>query len=101
MIIEYIRYEMTTHSGRDLVAAYEKASVHLRACEKCLGYELTQCEEAPTSFILRIKWTSTKDHLEGFRRGPHFRPFLSEISKFVPEISEMRHYALTSVVSTA
>jgi hypothetical protein len=35
---------------------------------------------------------STEKHLQGFRRGPNFPPFLAAIRDFVPEIAEMRHY---------
>ena len=39
--------------------------------------------------------------MNGFRRGPHFPPFLAAIRPFIGEIEEMRHYGLTPVVSAA
>jgi quinol monooxygenase YgiN len=100
MITEYIRYELTASTPEALVSAYAEASQHLKAAPECLGYELTRCEEAQASFILRILWTSTRDHIEGFRKGPHFRPFLALIRPFIGEIAEMRHYAGTGVAWT-
>lgn len=97
MIVEYIRYHLTNHKPEDLVAAYRAASEHLKAAAQCHGFELTQCEEEATSMTLRILWSSTRDHLEGFRKGPHFPPFLAAIRPFVGEIQEMRHYTLTDV----
>jgi quinol monooxygenase YgiN len=78
-----------------LVAAYTEAGRHLAAAPECLGYELTQCAEDANSFILRIHWTSVDAHMNGFRRGPHFPPFLTAIQPFIPEIAEMRHYRPT------
>ncbi|PAX07484.1 hypothetical protein CKY28_07410 [Sphingomonas lenta] len=64
-----------------------------------MGFDLAQCVEEPTSLILRISWTSAEDHMEGFRGGPHFPPFLAEIRPFIPEIAEMRRYRPTGVAT--
>ncbi|WEZ85611.1 antibiotic biosynthesis monooxygenase (plasmid) [Rhizobium sp. 32-5/1] len=93
MIVEYVRYEMTEYTPEKLIEAYGAAIEHLRAAPQCLGYDLTRCVEEPLSLILRIQWTSREDHLEGFRKGPHFPQFLALIRPFVGEITEMRHYA--------
>jgi quinol monooxygenase YgiN len=97
MITEYIRYELKTHSPGDLIAAYEAAGAHLQAAPECLGYELRRCADAEDVFILRILWQSARDHLEGFRKGPHFPPFLALIRPFIGEMAEMRHYEPTAV----
>jgi quinol monooxygenase YgiN len=96
MIPEYIRYELKTHSTQDLIGAYAVAGEHLQALE-CLGYELSQCADAEDIFILCIFWRSARDHLEGFRKGPHFPPFLALIRPFIGEMVEMRHYEPTAV----
>ncbi len=46
---------------------------------------------------LCIVWRSARDHLEGFRKGPHFPPFLELIRPFIGEMVEMRHYEPTAV----
>lgn len=97
MIVEYIRYVLTTHSPDDLVAAYARALEHLKAAPECLGVELSRCAEDANTLILRLEWTSPDGHLKGFRTGPHFPPFLAEIRPFIGEIAEMRHYEVTDV----
>lgn len=97
MTVEYIRYALTKHSGDDLVAAYRIAGKSLQASPECQGFDLTRCEEDPSSYVLRIRWTSTADHLQKFRKGPHFPPFFAAIKAFVDEIVEMLHYADTGV----
>lgn len=92
MIVEYIRYQLTTSQPQDLMDAYAQAGTHLRASPDCLSYELTQCSDDPRSFILRIEWTSAAGHVEGFRKSPDFTPFLRTIRPFFKEIVEMRHY---------
>jgi len=98
MIIEYIRYDLASHQPEEFMDAYAKAAEALRAAPECMAFELSRCEEAPHSFILRIEWQSTRDHLEKFRKGPNFPPFLTAIKPFIGEIAEMRHYSTTPVV---
>ncbi|HET9953249.1 MAG TPA: antibiotic biosynthesis monooxygenase family protein [Polyangiaceae bacterium] len=97
MIVEYIRYTVPTDKAAELVAAYQDGSASLRASPHCLEFELSQCRDDAGSFVLRIVWDSLSGHLEGFRRSPEFQPFLQAIGRFVPNITEMRHYELTSV----
>lgn len=100
MIVEYIRYRLTEHTPEALIESYAAAARHLAAAPECRGFELARCEEEPRSLILRITWTSMRDHLEGFRKGPHFPPFLAAIRPYIGEIEEMRHYAPTAVAWT-
>lgn len=100
MVVEYIRYSVPPTRTSDFEAAYRRAQAHLRLAPECMGFELSRCEEAPASYILRITWTSTADHLQGFRKGTHFPPFLSEIRDYVEYIDEMRHYAPLDIRDT-
>jgi quinol monooxygenase YgiN len=99
MIVEYIRYALKEHSGDDLVAAYSAAEPRLRASPNALAWELARSTDDPASFILRIEWDSAEGHMQDFRRGPEFPPFLAAIRPFMDEIAEMRHYELTPVRS--
>ncbi|MEV6521015.1 antibiotic biosynthesis monooxygenase [Longispora sp. NPDC051575] len=98
MIIEYVRYRIAEPDREPFEAAYSRAAVPLAAAPECLDFELAECAEDPGAYILRITWTSEKAHLEGFRGGPHFPPFLAEIRPYVGSIEEMRHYRRTPVV---
>lgn len=98
MIVEYIRYTIGDNRADAFVADYAKASEVLASSPYCENYELTRCEEEPTSFILRIVWKSTADHLEGFRKSAEFPAFFALIKPYFHDIQEMRHYALTSVL---
>ncbi|MBS2965353.1 antibiotic biosynthesis monooxygenase [Actinocrinis puniceicyclus] len=97
MVIEYIRYRLPGEREEGFVAAYETACESLRAAPECVGFELSRCVEEPSCYILRIRWTSVKAHLEGFRGGPHFAAFFRAVRPFVADIEEMRHYEATGV----
>src|SRR3989442_14021404 len=101
MIVEYIRYELNQSSAEALVSAYRDAGEHLKLAPQCRGYELTVCEEAPSSVILRIIWTSTKDHLEGFCKGPNFLAFFQAIKTFIVAIAVLRHSSQSVVAGVS
>ena len=92
MTVEYIRYRIDDARRDAFIAAYAEAAKALDDSEYCLGYQLTQCEEEPERFILRIRWTSTDDHLGRFRTSEQFRRFLPPIRPYVGDIEEMQHY---------
>ena len=76
MIVEYIRYALKEHGGDELVAAYGRAQQQLDASPNALAWELARCADDPAAYVLRIEWDSAEGHMDGFRKGPHFRDFL-------------------------
>ena len=99
MIVEYIRYALRVHSGPELEAAYAQAEGPLAASPHALAWELARCTDDPSAYVLRIEWDSVEGHMQGFRRGPDFPPFLDAVRPFTGEIAEMRHYDVTAVAS--
>lgn len=97
MIVEYTCYKVPDDQSKALVDAYKQAKSVLDASPHCLRYELSQCNEEPTSYILRIEWDSLNGHLEGFRKSPQFASFFQAVRPFFNDIQEMRHYELTDV----
>ncbi|WP_031483550.1 group II truncated hemoglobin [Streptomyces bicolor] len=95
--VEYIRYRIPEQKSAEFLAAYTRAAAQLAASPHCVDYELARCEEDFEHFVLRITWTSTEDHLEGFRKSELFPDFLAEIRPYITHIEEMRHYKPTVV----
>jgi truncated hemoglobin YjbI/quinol monooxygenase YgiN len=96
--IEYVRYRIPEADGTAFETAYARAAAELAAAPQCLDYELSRCTEDPGAYVLRITWTSERDHVEGFRGSEAFGRFLAEIGEYRPAIEEMRHYEPTTVV---
>lgn len=97
MSIEYIRYKVLNEQRQEFIDAYKDASRELDASVFCIAYELTECEEETGQFILRIEWTSTDEHLQGFRKSELFPLFFAKIKPYFENIQEMRHYKVTAV----
>ncbi|MGY3212022.1 putative quinol monooxygenase [Mucilaginibacter sp. HD30] len=97
MIIEYIRYSIPVELQQAFMESYTKAADSLRSSANCLGYELTQGNEEPENYMLRIKWDSMEGHLNGFRRSEGFKSFFKEVAPYFNNIQEMKHYELTEI----
>ncbi|WP_055590068.1 group II truncated hemoglobin [Streptacidiphilus griseoplanus] len=97
MIVEYIRYRIDEPRRAAFEEAYARAAGPLGRAEQCVDFELSRCTEEPGDYVLRIRWTSAEDHLDGFRKGEQFGAFFAEIKPYVADIQEMRHYEPTPV----
>jgi quinol monooxygenase YgiN len=98
-VVEYIRYQIAADKAEAFERAYAGAHVPLGRSPHCLGYDVSRCVEAPSSYIVRIEWDSAEGHLEGFQKGPDFPAFLALVRPFFEDIEEMRHYELTPASS--
>jgi heme-degrading monooxygenase HmoA len=92
MIIEYLRYTIPKDHQAAFVADYDAARGPLTRSPYAMGFELCQCVDDKTQFILRIEWTSAEDHLTRFRKSPEFQEFFGHIRQYLSAINEMRHY---------
>lgn len=92
MIVEYLRYTIPQNRQTDFIKHYKEATTPLLESPYCQAFELCQCSEDSSQFIIRIEWTSADDHLKKFRTSAEFKKFLSYISPYIKDIDEMRHY---------
>jgi quinol monooxygenase YgiN len=108
MVVEYIRYRIAAGGAAAFEQAYAEAAAVLAESPYCVDYELTRRTDEQTGpradpeddadhYVLRIRWTSSEDHLSGFRRSPGFGRFFGAIRPYLSDIEEMRHYAETAV----
>jgi quinol monooxygenase YgiN len=99
MIVEYIRYRMPAERRGEFEGAYATAQTALRHSPHCLAYEVAQCVEEPSSYVVRIEWDSVEGHVDGFRKSAVFAEFFAAVRPFLDDIEEMRHYELTAIAS--
>lgn len=93
--IEIIRYAIPANEHLHFEDAYAEAGKFLQASQHCLGYEVLRGEEEPDNYIVIICWTSTQEHLQGFRKSTEFMRFFNLVKPFFNNIQEMKHYKAT------
>ena len=54
MTVEYIRYEIPSGQQADFIDAYVAAKTPLMSSDYAVSYDICQCDEDPSQFILRI-----------------------------------------------
>jgi len=96
--VEIIRYTIAGSNQHSFEEVYRKACTVLQSSPYCLGYEIIHGAEDPSSYIVRIHWTSTADHMNGFRRSKEFMTFFNLVKPFYNDIQEMKHYEQTPLV---
>jgi quinol monooxygenase YgiN len=94
--VEIIRYTIPADQHTNFEEAYKKAGKLLEESAFCLGYQVIHGEEEPDHYIVIIDWSSTQDHMNGFRQGPQFKPFFNLVKPFYNNIDEMKHYKVVS-----
>jgi len=92
MIVEYLRYTIPAERQADFIRDYAAAKEPLLRSPYAQSFEICQCVEDPTQFILRIEWSSSEDHLKRFRASDEFKEFFDYIRPYLQNIDEMRHY---------
>ncbi|WP_298292504.1 antibiotic biosynthesis monooxygenase family protein [uncultured Litoreibacter sp.] len=92
MIVEYLRYTIDPARQAAFIADYTAAAEPLMTSPHAVSFDMCQCAEEPSEFILRIEWTSAEDHLRGFRGSAPFKAFFAHIKPYLKDIQEMRHY---------
>jgi hemoglobin len=97
MIMEIIRYKLDPGQESAFEAAYGQAQRFLAGSPNCLSYQLTRCLKDRGRYVLMIEWDSLEGHLQGFRRSPAFREFVSMVAPYLNKIEEMEHYETTGV----
>jgi truncated hemoglobin YjbI/quinol monooxygenase YgiN len=97
VIVQYVRYRVPSELSDDFVEAYQRAAACLSRAPECVDYELSRSTAEPSSYILRITWTSAKDQLEGFRNSDLYQEFSSATAPFADDVEEASLYQRTAV----
>lgn len=97
MIVEYLRYTIDPARQAAFKADYAAAAKPLLASPHALSFDMCQCVEDPSQFILKIEWTSAEDHMQKFRGSADFKAFFAHIKPYLGDIDEMRHYTRIAV----
>lgn len=92
MVVEYLRYTVPADKHDGFITDYTAAATPLMKSPYAKSFEMSECVEDSTKFILRIEWTSAEDHLQGFRKSDEFKAFFGHIKPYLDNIDEMRHY---------
>jgi len=94
MILEVANIEIKEGQQAAFEEQLRLAQAIVGQAEGYLGHQFQQCIEAPTKYILLIRWTSVEAHEEGFRKSDLYKEWRGFIGDFFAAPPQVAHYEL-------
>ncbi len=96
MVVEYIRYRVDPTQRENFIQAFAHVVKQIDVLSNCLGYDLLECMDDPTLFILRVEWTAMSGRYS-FVSSPIFPNLVRDGSPFPDNVLENQYYKQTGV----
>ena len=100
MILELARLDVRPGSEAAFEAAFDEARPLMASVPGFLGLELQRGLEAPSRYVLLVRWRTLEDHTEGFRGSPQYQTWKALLHHFYDPFPTVEHYRLVESGST-
>ena len=94
MILEIAEIDVKTGSETAFEAAVTEATSLFAAAKGCQGIELHRGIEAPSQYLLMVKWDTLEDHTVTFRGSPEFSRWRELAGPHFAKPPQVRHVQL-------
>ena len=92
MVTEVAIFIAASGKEDELGAGILKGLEVIRQHPACISANVTRCVEQPQRYMLSVVWTSLEAHTEGFRGGPLFPQWRSNINGLFTGTPDVFHY---------
>jgi heme-degrading monooxygenase HmoA len=92
MILEVARLDVRAGREAEFEAAFAQAESIIAAMPGYLGHDLQRCIEAPSRYLLQVRWQRLEDHTEGFRQSAEYQQWKALLHHFYDPFPEVEHY---------
>lgn len=93
MILEAALLNVKPGSEDEFEAAFRVASPIIAASPGYLSHELHHCLEAPSRYLLLVRWETLEDHTIGFRGSPAYQEWRRLLHHFYKPFPTVEHFA--------
>jgi heme-degrading monooxygenase HmoA len=97
MVLELAVLDVRPGQGEAFEDAFSEAKSIIASMPGFVSLELQQCVEAPSRYVLLVRWQRLEDHTEGFRGSPEYERWRALLHHFYDPFPTVEHYE--SVVS--
>lgn len=73
-------------------AAFREASPIVASMPGYLGHELQRCIEAPSRYLLLVRWETLEAHTVGFRSSPEYQRWRALLHHFYDPFPVVEHF---------
>lgn len=93
MILEAAMLQVRTGEETAFEAAFREASPIIAAMKGYQGHELQRCIEAPSKYLLLVRWETLQDHIEGFRGSDEYNEWKRLLHHFYDPFPTVEHFS--------
>ena len=93
MILEAALLNVRPGHEEEFETAFRTASPIIAASPGYLSHELHHCLEAPSRYLLLVRWETLEDHTIGFRGSPAYQEWRRLLHHFYDPFPTVEHFA--------
>lgn len=92
MILEAVFLPVIPGKEAEFEAAFKKASSIIASMKGYISHELQRCIEAPSKYLLLVRWETLEDHMVGFRGSPQYQEWRKLLHHFYDPFPTVEHF---------
>lgn len=92
MILEAVFLPVIPGREAEFEAAFKQASPIIASMKGYINHELQRCIEAPSKYLLLVRWETLEDHTVGFRGSPQYQEWRKLLHHFYDPFPTVEHF---------
>ena len=92
MILEAVFLPVIPGKEAEFEAAFKQASSIIASMKGYICHELQRCIEAPSKYLLLVRWETLEDHIVGFRGSPEYQEWRKLLHHFYDPFPTVEHF---------
>jgi heme-degrading monooxygenase HmoA len=92
MILEAVFLPVIPGKEAEFEAAFKQASLIIASMKGYISHELQRCIEAPSKYLLLVRWETLEDHMVGFRGSPQYQEWRKLLHHFYDPFPTVEHF---------
>jgi heme-degrading monooxygenase HmoA len=92
VILEVALLDIVDDGEKEFERAFEKASAIISSMPGYVSHELQRCVEAPSRYILLVRWRTLEDHTVGFRNSEEYVEWRRLLHHFYDPLPSVQHF---------
>ncbi len=92
MILEAVFLPVIPGKEAEFETAFKQASSIIASMKGYISHELQRCIEAPSKYLLLVRWETLEDHTVGFRGSPEYQEWRKLLHHFYDPFPTVEHF---------
>jgi heme-degrading monooxygenase HmoA len=99
MILEAAMLQVIPGREAEFEDAFREASPLIAATDGYLGHDLHRCLDAPSRYLLLVRWRRLEDHTHGFRGSPAYDRWRALLHAYYDPFPTVEHFQAVPLAS--